>query len=211
MKSLLILSHHGVQGQAFVHAIRQGLSHSVAHLELFSRLPATMREQTLVLVDLQAHRALSPSTLLPQLAVCSPVCRVALFNVPRDAEIENRLAHWYVHGVFYADEDFDRLIAGVDKMLQGGYWLPRRLLAQMLDQYRRNDPPQPPTPELTRREQQILDGVTTGASNFEIADDLCLSEHTVKTHLYNIYRKIKVKNRTQAVRWVKENAAGFAS
>lgn len=44
-----------------------------------------------------------------------------------------------------------------------------------------------------------------GASNIEIARLLFISENTVKTHLYNLFRKIAVKNRTQAVTWANEN------
>lgn len=56
---------------------------------------------------------------------------------------------------------------------------------------------------LTRREQEILAHLTTGEPNSIIASRLHLSEHTVKNHMYNIFRKIGVKNRLQASNWAK--------
>jgi ATP/maltotriose-dependent transcriptional regulator MalT len=44
----------------------------------------------------------------------------------------------------------------------------------------------------------------TGASNTEIADTLFVSEHTIKSHLYNVFKKLNVKNRLQAVSWAKD-------
>lgn len=51
---------------------------------------------------------------------------------------------------------------------------------------------------LTDRETQVLQGLTEGKSNKEIARDLELSEPTVKLHVKTLYRKINVSNRTQA-------------
>ncbi|WGL16229.1 LuxR C-terminal-related transcriptional regulator [Microbulbifer bruguierae] len=56
---------------------------------------------------------------------------------------------------------------------------------------------------LTKREQEILGHLTTGEPNSIIASKLHLSEHTVKNHMYNIFRKIGVKNRLQASNWAK--------
>lgn len=42
-----------------------------------------------------------------------------------------------------------------------------------------------------------------GASNIDIANALFVSENTVKTHLYNVFKKINVKNRLQAMMWAK--------
>jgi len=52
---------------------------------------------------------------------------------------------------------------------------------------------------LTRRETQMLDFLAKGKSNKEIARDLGLSPNTIKTHLANLYEKLGVRNRTQAV------------
>ena len=52
---------------------------------------------------------------------------------------------------------------------------------------------------LTPKEKEVLSYVAKGASNQEIADILCVRDVTVKTHLNNIFKKLKVSNRTQAV------------
>lgn len=52
---------------------------------------------------------------------------------------------------------------------------------------------------LTRREVELLGSLSSGKSNKEIARELDISPNTVKTHLANLYEKLGVKNRTQAV------------
>lgn len=66
------------------------------------------------------------------------------------------------------------------------------------------------TLELSPRELEVLEAVATGLSNREIAMKLWVSEPTVKFHLTNIYRKLRVTNRTQATRWLldRERRAG---
>ncbi|WP_177213071.1 helix-turn-helix domain-containing protein [Celeribacter neptunius] len=51
---------------------------------------------------------------------------------------------------------------------------------------------------LTRRETQVLSMVADGLQNKQIADELSLSEHTVKLHMHNVIAKLKVRNRTEA-------------
>ena len=64
----------------------------------------------------------------------------------------------------------------------------------------------PPTgPELTPRETTILMALAEGLTTKAISQDLWLSEHTVKFHLTNIYRKLGVSNRSGAVRYALEN------
>jgi DNA-binding NarL/FixJ family response regulator len=60
-------------------------------------------------------------------------------------------------------------------------------------------------PDLTPRETTILMAVAGGLTTKAISQDLWLSEHTVKFHLTNIYRKLGVSNRSAAVRYAFEN------
>jgi DNA-binding NarL/FixJ family response regulator len=54
---------------------------------------------------------------------------------------------------------------------------------------------------LTSRELTVLRGIARNLSNREVARELWVTEHTVKFHLTNIYRKTGVANRIDAVRW----------
>lgn len=55
--------------------------------------------------------------------------------------------------------------------------------------------------DLTRRETEILDCLTGGSSNKQIARELGITEATVKIHMKSLIRKIGVSNRTQAALW----------
>ena len=56
--------------------------------------------------------------------------------------------------------------------------------------------------ELSRRELDVLQELSQAKTNKEIAETLFLSVSTIKTHLMNIYEKLDVKNRTQAIKLV---------
>ena len=58
---------------------------------------------------------------------------------------------------------------------------------------------------LTRREQEILRLVATGATNREIAEHLVISEGTVKNHLANLFSRLGLRDRTQAVLYAREH------
>lgn len=58
--------------------------------------------------------------------------------------------------------------------------------------------------KLTPREKEFIDLIYSGKSNKEIAEILFLSESTVKTHIYNIFRKMNVKSRVEVIYIVNE-------
>jgi DNA-binding NarL/FixJ family response regulator len=64
---------------------------------------------------------------------------------------------------------------------------------------------EPELPVLTERERTILGYVAAGMTTAAISQQLWVSEHTVKFHLTNIYRKLDVPNRAGAVRYALEN------
>lgn len=59
--------------------------------------------------------------------------------------------------------------------------------------------------QITSREREILLWVARGASNREIAEQLYISEHTVKNHMKNILHKLRLDNRVQLTRFALEN------
>jgi DNA-binding NarL/FixJ family response regulator len=66
----------------------------------------------------------------------------------------------------------------------------------------------PTEPALTERERSILAAVSSGKTTAAISRELWISEHTIKFHLTNIYRKLGVANRAGAVRYALEHGIG---
>lgn len=58
--------------------------------------------------------------------------------------------------------------------------------------------------ELTKREKEILICISKGKTNNEIAQELCITEHTVKKHTSNIFDKLNLRDRTHAALYVYE-------
>ncbi|MFN8614479.1 MAG: response regulator transcription factor [Vampirovibrionales bacterium] len=61
------------------------------------------------------------------------------------------------------------------------------------------------TDPLTEREQDVLRWLAKGLSNQELANQLCVSPKTVHNHLYNMYSKLGVSSRAEAIVWAIEN------
>ncbi|MEO6207860.1 MAG: response regulator transcription factor [Candidatus Limnocylindrales bacterium] len=71
---------------------------------------------------------------------------------------------------------------------------------RMMDYFGRPLPTtKPPFPELTEREREILEGVASGRSNPEIARDLGVAPKTVRNHVSNVFAKLQVRDRAQAI------------
>ncbi|BAZ33116.1 LuxR family two component transcriptional regulator [Cylindrospermum sp. NIES-4074] len=82
---------------------------------------------------------------------------------------------------------------------QLGPGIVRKLLTQFPSTAVTQSPPAPPSlAELTPREKEVLRLIATGASNREIAQELYISEGTVKNHVTNILNRLNLRDRTQA-------------
>ncbi len=85
-------------------------------------------------------------------------------------------------------------------------------IAQRLMQYfavlRQPTTTQPPFPELSDREREILGMIAGGRTNQEIADDLVVSLKTVRNHVSNIFAKLEVADRAQAMAVARQAGLG---
>ena len=163
-------------------------------------------ECLLVLIDCGAATVDELSDVIKNLHDRIGEVTSALFNVEHASEHEQLLEWPSVYGIFYRDTDQEQLIRGLERLLDGDYWVPRKLLHHYLDKNRRAPAESLKTLDikLTKREKQILRLIKDGATNASISGELDLSEHTVKSHLYNVYKKIGVKNRLEASNWVRD-------
>jgi LuxR family transcriptional regulator of csgAB operon len=127
---------------------------------------------------------------------------IALFNVSRDQGIEQSCVPEGIRGFFYEEDSLEIFLKGVKAVLDGDWWLSREVMIKCILEGTDEDITSRRANEiLTLRQMEILAQVSVGASNDEIAENLSVSPHTVKTHLYNIFKKIKVTNRLQAALW----------
>jgi len=127
---------------------------------------------------------------------------VVLFNVSRGQGIEQSCVPEGIRGFFYEEDKLELFLKGVKAVREGDLWLSREIMAKcILEGTNGPSSSRIGSRLLTPRQIQVLAQVAVGASNDEIAGRLCLSPHTVKTHLYNIFKKINVPNRLQAALW----------
>ena len=132
--------------------------------------------------------------------------RIVLFNVNGDQGFQKKCVLDGIHGVFYEHDPIDIFLKGVQAILDGKLWLSRDMMTKCIFEGSGQDKSSKSGSEdLTERQIQILALVAVGATNDEIADKLCISPHTVKTHLYRIFKKINVPNRVQASLWAAKN------
>ncbi|UPR33204.1 DNA-binding response regulator [Vibrio cyclitrophicus] len=143
----------------------------------------------------------------PNLTVMWKNNEIILFNVPKQLPTSELLTYGVLKGLFYNTEQKDKIARGLQEVIDGDNWLPRKVTNQLLFYYRNmvNTNTTPTNVDLTIREIQVIRCLQSGSSNTQIADDLFISEFTVKSHLYQIFRKLAVKNRVQAIAWANQN------
>jgi len=131
---------------------------------------------------------------------------VALFNVDQGHGIEEKAVSKGIKGIFYKEDPLEHFQKGIGAIFGGELWVSREVLTKyVMGKTTKNTSPNHDKAVLTSREKEILAMISMGAKNEEIAEKLCISHNTVKTHIYNIFKKIDVPNRLQAALWAAKN------
>jgi two-component system response regulator DegU len=136
-----------------------------------------------------------------------PAARAIVLTAFPDGESILNAAKAGARGYATKEISGDTLLEAIKTVSNGGVWIDRGLpyskdFAEIAEA--QSNPDEPAEDEnqrirsLTRREVEILKLVAEGLSNEEIANRVFISERTVKTHLTNIFDKLKVNNRFKA-------------
>lgn len=92
-----------------------------------------------------------------------------------------------------------KLLEALDDLLAGGSPMSSAIARKVVQHFHRDSPARDEELNLTPREKQILELLVKGSLYKEIAWELGIGVETVRTHLHNIYGKLHVRTRTEAV------------
>ncbi|WP_394131527.1 response regulator transcription factor [Shewanella maritima] len=142
---------------------------------------------------------------------------VAIYQVERGSLDQESALLLGVRGLLYSDQRMDLMLTGLRKMVSDELWYDRPLISKIFRRLVQNVDTKSDFPEetaamlemLTSRERTIIQLVSSGARNKEIADRLCISEHTVKAHISSIFRKTQSRNRVELLRWAQTYQTHF--
>lgn len=127
-----------------------------------------------------------------------------LINAQKSTSVEELVKLPCAIGLFYQSDNLELMTVGMKKIINGDLWFSRQVANDFIQLFRKQKVyTSNIITDLTGREKEIMNLLSLGASNNEIAEELKVSENTVKTHLHNVFKKIKVRNRLQAVMWTK--------
>lgn len=156
---------------------------------------------SLILIDREIHRFRNITQDVSNSSYCT-TSKIALYNINEKTMVDKSLLSKQIRGIFYKDDHLDTFLKGVRAIIRNEVWISREtLLKYVFDDFSVRQTTFEKNNNLTKREIEILTLVSMGSTNDEIADKIFISTNTVKTHLYNIFKKIDVQNRIQAALW----------
>lgn len=94
----------------------------------------------------------------------------------------------------------EKIISAIHEVMEGGGPMSAHIARMVIQSFKRNE--QSP---LTRRETEILEQIATGKSRKRIAEELYIDLETVKSHIKNIYHKLNVHSKADAIKTAKDN------
>ncbi|WP_460593585.1 helix-turn-helix transcriptional regulator [Geomonas sp. Red276] len=189
------------------HFISERLTTPCTIVSTLDEVSLSEDKQRLVLHDCREWQNTLSTTRDDIFQECLAKNLVVLLNVPTNRGIESDALCHGVRGFVYEHDSSDVLLKMIQAVFSAELWVSRNVMTEFIQRSSRKFRPEPVLTHsqgpatLTSREMEILNGISRGRSNERIADDLCISLHTVKTHVYHIFKKINVTSRLQAANW----------
>lgn len=168
-------------------------------------VPAAVAEHRpdVVVMDLRMRRV-DGIEATRRLGGAPPVLALTTFN---EDELLSEALRAGAAGFVLKDSSAEELIRAVRAVAKGDSYLDPAVTARVLTTYRKAAPGPRGTAigELTTRELDVLTLIGRGHSNAEIADQLCISGVTVKSHIGRIFGKLDLRDRAAAIVYAYDN------
>ncbi len=133
-----------------------------------------------------------------------PEIKVLMLTTFNDSGLIFEALEQGASGYLLKDMPTDAIVQAIMTVQSGGMVLPKELTAEIVKEMKRTQSPEvtSETPdiikELTERELEVLQKLGHGLNNKEIAQELYITEGTVKNHVSNLISKLELRDRTQA-------------
>ena len=134
----------------------------------------------------------------------SPALRVIILTAHDEEAYVRALIALGVAGYVLKDEAPEALVQAIHSVAQGGSWFSSTVIRTLAEPER----PSPAAGALTARERQLLGLLAQGWHNARIADELHLSEQTVRNYLSRLYAKLGVRSRAEVIAWLHDHGTG---
>jgi two-component system, NarL family, response regulator DegU len=129
-----------------------------------------------------------------------PAVRIVMLTMHADHDVLAKALRAGATGYLLKDSLTEEVAGAVRMAASGETAMSPQLADAMLAEVRRLDADTPEEVEvITKREEEVLQLIADGCSTPEVAEQLYISQKTVKNHLASIYQKLDARDRTQAV------------
>ncbi|MCB1756408.1 MAG: response regulator transcription factor [Gammaproteobacteria bacterium] len=200
-KKLIIADDHPLFRDALKHGIASALGKpEIIVCGSFSELQKTINhhdDSDLILLDLHMPGAVGFSAL-HFLGLRCPDIPVTIVSANEDPEVVARAVDQGASGFIPKSADIAVIVEAIKQILEGQRWLPSDVRQRVSEIRLRSADIADKLATLTPSQFRVLMMLVDGRKNKEIADEICVTEATIKAHLTEIFKKLDVSNRTQA-------------
>ena len=128
-----------------------------------------------------------------------PACQFMMFTVYEDDEKVFEALKAGASSYMLKKHGSQKIIEALKELYAGGSPMSADIARKVVNAFHANEKHSGPNYHLTRRESDILQLLAKGMLYKEIAQQISISNNTVKQHIHNIYEKLHVQNRTEAL------------
>jgi DNA-binding NarL/FixJ family response regulator len=124
----------------------------------------------------------------------NPHIDIVMVTVYEDSELVFEALKAGASGYITKSANYLELLTALEEIMKGGAPMSSRIARMVIDNFHVN-----PNSPLTKRETEILQLISEGKTYTQISEELFISKETAKTHIKNIYSKLQVNSKSEAI------------